>query len=162
MGDHQEDNLVVLNGVVLGAEDVAEDGDRAEPWNAAPVLLYLVFLDAAEDVGLAFAEANRLIDYALAEDRFGDATDGDRSALRSDFDLDLEGDVVIVMDGGRDLDVYADILVLELRIDQRADEGCGRAGLVGAGGDRNPRADLIVAFCWSVARMRGFWRILVL
>ena len=76
------------------------------------------------------------------EDGLGDAADGDRAALRGDFDLDLQGDVVVEVDGGRHLDIDADVLVLELGIDERADDGGGRAGLIGAGGDGDARADL--------------------
>jgi hypothetical protein len=83
-----------------------------------------------------------LIDHALADDGLGDAADGLGSALGRDLDLDFEGDVVVVVDAGRHFDVHADILVLELGIDQRADQRRGCAGLIGTCGDGDPRADL--------------------
>ena len=36
---HQEDEFVVVDGVVLGAEEVLEDGNRTQPGNAGPALL---------------------------------------------------------------------------------------------------------------------------
>ena len=56
-----EDNLVVLDGMVFGAEDVFEDGNGAEAGNSGRVLLLLVVLDAAEDAGFSFAETDDLV-----------------------------------------------------------------------------------------------------
>ena len=142
VGHDDEDDFVILNGVVFGTEDVLEDRDGAQTGDAGPVLLLLVVLDAAEDAGLAFAEANDLIDDALAEDGLGDSADGDGAALRGDFDLDFQRDIVVEVDGRRHLDIHADVLVLELGVDERTDDGCGCAGLIRAGGDGNPRTDL--------------------
>ena len=49
---------------------------------------------------------------------------------------------MVKVDGGRHLNIDADILVLELGVDERADDGRGRAGLIRAGGDGDARADL--------------------
>jgi len=48
------------------------------------------------------------------------------------------------VDGRCDLNLDADILILKLRVHQRADDGCCRAGLVGTGGNGDLRADLQV------------------
>jgi hypothetical protein len=69
----QKDDLVVLNRVVLGAKEIFEDGNRTQPGNAGPALLILVFLNAAKNAGLALAQADHLVDDALAE-RMGSVT----------------------------------------------------------------------------------------
>ena len=138
---HDEDDVVILDEAVARAEDVLEDGNGAEAGDAGPVLLLLLVLDAAEDAGLALAQADGLVDDALRDDGLGDAADGLSAALGGDFDFDLERDVVVVVDAGRHLDIDADVLILELGIDQRADQRRGSAGLIRAGGDGNARAD---------------------
>ena len=65
VGHDDEDDFVVLDGVVLGAEEVFEDGDGAKAGDAGRVLLLLIVLDAAEDAGFAFAEADYLVDNSL-------------------------------------------------------------------------------------------------
>ena len=49
---------------------------------------------------------------------------------------------MIVVDGGRHLDVHAHVEVLELGVDQGTDQRGGGTGLVRPGGDRNSLADL--------------------
>jgi len=49
---------------------------------------------------------------------------------------------VVEVDGGRHLNVDADVLILELGVDERADDGRGCAGLIRTGGDGDARADL--------------------
>ena len=48
---------------------------------------------------------------------------------------------MVVVDGGRHLDVHADILVSELGVDQGADHGRRCAGLIRTGGDGDALAD---------------------
>ena len=76
MRHHQEHDFVVRNGVILGAEDVFENGNRAQAGDAAPADLVLLVQDAAEDVGLAFAQADDLFRALLGDDGLGDAVDG--------------------------------------------------------------------------------------
>ena len=128
MRHHHEDNVVILDGVVPGAEDVLDDGNGAQPRDAAPVLRFLLVLNASQDAGLALAEADGLINHALADNGLRDAADGLGSALGRDLDLDLQGDVVVIVDAGCHLDVHAYVLVLELGVDQRADQRRGCAG----------------------------------
>ena len=142
MRHHDEDNVVVLDGVVPGTEDVLENRDGAQSGDAGPVHRFLLVLNAAEDAGFALAEPDSLVDHALADDGFGDTADGYLAALRGDGDVDLEGDVVVVVDGGRHLDVHAHVCVLELGVDQRTDQRRGRACLIRAGGDGDLGADL--------------------
>ena len=99
-------------------------------------------MNAAQDAGLALAEPDHLVHHALAQDRFGHFADGYIAAVRGHLDLDLQRHIAVEVNGGRQLDVDAHILVLELRVDQRADRRGGGAGLVRAGGDRNAFADL--------------------
>ena len=103
-------------------------------------------LNAAQQAGFSFAQANHLVDNALADDGFSNAADGDVATMGCDFDLDLESDVVIEMDRWGHLDLHADILILELRVDERTDHRCSRAGLVRTGGDWDARADLHAGF----------------
>ena len=142
MRHHQKDQLIVLNGVILGAEEVGKAGNLTQPGNAGLDQRLLLVLNAAQDARLALAQTDDVIDAALADDRLGHAADGHRTALRGDLDLDLERDIAVKVHGRRHFDIHAHVLVLELRVDQRADHGGRRARLVGAGGDGNLGSDL--------------------
>ena len=81
----------------------------------------------------------------LADDRLGDAADGGGAALRGDLDFELQGDVVVKMNGGGDLDVDADIQILELGLYADAESAHGTpaaATPIGTGGDGDALADL--------------------
>ncbi len=117
-------------------------GIELNPGMPVQLVRLLLVLNAAQDAGLALAQADHLVHHALAQDRLGHAADGHRAALRSDLDLDLQRHIVVVVDGGRHFDIYAHVRVLELGVDQRADHRGGRARLVGTGGDGDFFADL--------------------
>ena len=142
MWNDQKNEFVVGNRVVLGTKQISEDGNRAQPGNAGPAHLILFFLNAAKNAGLPLAQANHLVDNTLRENRLGDAADGDRTGVGGDFDLDLQSNVVVIVDGRRHLDIHTDVLILELRIDQRADHRGGSAGLIGTGGNGDLFTDL--------------------
>ncbi len=119
----------------LRGEEVLEERNLAEAGGSADVAVVLLGDDAGEDAGLAFLELNDLLDDVLADDGLGDAGDGDGALLRGDLHLHLEGDLAVVVDGGGDVDVDADVEVGELGLHADAGDAGGDAGVVGAGGD---------------------------
>ena len=118
MRHHQEDQLVVVDSVILGAEDVLQNGNRTQPWDAGRAGRVLLVLNAAQDAGLALPQADHLVYGALRDDRLGHAADGHRAALRRDFDFDFQRHVAVEVDSWRHLDIHAHVLVLELGVDQ--------------------------------------------
>ena len=135
--DQQEDDLILLGLFVLRAEEVFEEGDLAEAGGAGDSLVVLLGEDAGEDAGLAFLELDDLLD-ARAGAMMGSVTPEmvTEPFCCGDLDLHLEGDLAVVVDGGRDVDVDADVEVGELGLHADAGDAGGDAGVVGAGGDR--------------------------
>src|SRR6185437_523452 len=137
MRNQQEHDLILRGLLVVVAEEVLEQRNLRQSGDAGEVVLGALLQQSSEDAGLAFSQANRLVHGALAEDRLVEAAQVDGAALLRDGHLQLQRHVAVEVDGGRDLDLDADILVLELCVDQRADDRGGCAGLIGTGGDWN-------------------------
>ncbi len=140
--DQEKDDLVFLIVGGVGGEEIFEEGELAEAGRAADVEGVLLGDDAGEEAGFAVLELDGLLGGALSDDGLGDAGDGDVAGVREHFDLQLEGDFAVVVDGGGHVDVDADVEVGELGLNADAGDAGGDAGVVGAGGDGNLLTDL--------------------
>src|SRR6185312_9419518 len=92
--------------------------------------------------GLAVAKLDGPLGFALPEDGFGYALNGDRPGLGGVGDVELQRDLAIDVDLRRHVDRDADILVVELRLHADAGDARSDACVIRAGGDGNPRSDL--------------------
>jgi hypothetical protein len=144
VGDKEEDDLIFLDGLVAPGEEVFEKGQFADTGGAVDVKGVLLGDETGEQAGLAVFELNDLLGDVLGDDRLSNLRDGDVSLMGGDLDLQLEGDLVVVVDGRGHADLDTDIDVGELSLDADAGHAGGDACIVGAGGDRNPLADLEV------------------
>src|SRR3989304_414106 len=116
--EHDEDFVFELL-LALGGEEVPQEGDLAEAGPAADGGALGVLDDAAEDVHLALAQADVVLDGALAEDGLLDAADADPAGDRADLALPFQGDLAVRVHARGDVHVHAHVLELELRVHQR-------------------------------------------
>src|SRR5208283_3849877 len=101
-----------------------------------------VFHDAAEDVDFAFLHADLGFYLALADDGLADAADVLVGVHVRDVHGQLERDLVQPVHVRCDVDVDANVDVVELGVDQRVDADAADAGLERTGRDRHPLTDL--------------------
>ena len=64
-----------------------------------------------------------MFDFALADNRLLDTANRARSCHRRDFDRQLQADLAVRMDAGRNINVHTDIDVCELRVYERIYRG---------------------------------------
>ena len=129
VGHDGEDDFVfrmILRGL---AEEIAEDGNLRESGDAGERLGLLIFHDSAEQVGLAVFQADFMLDFALADDGLADAADVLLASDGGNVHRNLQRDFAVGVDARRDVDVDADVEILELRVDQRVDADAADAGL---------------------------------
>ena len=133
-----KDNLIF--GMILGGlpEQVFQDRNLGQARNAAQRLCLLVFHDSAQQVGFAVFEADFVFDLALPDDGLADAANVLLACDRGNIHQNLESDFAIGMNVRSDVDVHADVEILELRVDQRVDADAADARLERSSGDGNP------------------------
>src|SRR6185437_8881274 len=114
---------------LFASEQILENWNLSEAWNSAVAPLVLVLEDPAYKIDFAFFQPNLMIDFSLADDRLGDAADINRICLRCDIHRHLQGDVAIQMHSRLQVDIDADVQVLELRVNQWIDADASNARL---------------------------------
>ena len=132
-----EDDLILLSLFGLLGEEVLEDGDLLQQGPAGQRLGFSVLKNAADEVDLAIGKPCLMLDAALPNGWLGYAVNGLLASDRGDLKGHFEGDIVALVYVGSDIDIDADVDVLELG----ADAG-GEAALEGASGDGDAVADL--------------------
>ena len=137
-----KDNFVFLVLDVALRKQIFQDGDLGQSWNTAQRSNVLIFQNSAEDIYFAFLEANFVFDLALANDRLADPADirlpGHRGNIHRDFQSDFAAGVHL----GGDIDIYADVEILKLRVYQGVNTDAADAGLERASSHRHAIADL--------------------
>ena len=106
----------------------------------------LIFHDAAQQVGLTVFQADFVLDLALTDDGLADAADVLLAGDGGNVHRDLQRDLAVGVDPRGDINVDADIEILELRVDQRVDAHAADSGLEGSGRDRDAVTDLERSF----------------
>src|SRR5208282_2517750 len=95
---------------------------------------------------LAFLQPHVVFDLALADDGLVDSAQVDFAGDRGNIDHDLQTDFTVQVNARRNVNVHADVLILELGVHQRVDDtrgaGGAQAGLEAAGGHGDAVADL--------------------
>src|SRR5260370_23415545 len=140
MRSDEENNLVMVDGMFLRAEEVLHERHFTESWSSAYVPVVLILKKTSNEIALAFLQPNHLINGLLTDDWLRHSADGCFSRFRTDFDFDFQGHVTVVVNGGLHLHVDADIDVGKLRL-----PGCRRRrswSRIRTGGNRNFRANL--------------------
>ena len=117
-------------------------GMLERPGNAGHLLGVLLVDQAAEQVDFAFMHADVVLHLALSDDRLVDAAEVDVAGDGRDVEVDVHGDVAVVVHVRQQFHVHADVDEVELRVDQRVDADAADAGLEAAGGGRLALADL--------------------
>src|ERR1019366_8032740 len=98
--------------------------------------------DAAHDVYFAFLEANLLFDLALSDHRLLNAADVLVGVNRRDIHGEFQGYLVEPVHVRCDVDIYADVNIVELSVNQRVDADAADAGLERTAGHGYTLADL--------------------
>src|SRR6266446_1861098 len=60
-----------------------------------------------------------MLHHALADDGFGDSSDGLFASDGGDLNFYFQADFMVRLYARRNIDIHADILILELRVDER-------------------------------------------
>ncbi len=123
-------------------EEIFQERNLRQSRECRSALGLLVFQDSAEQVDFAFLQADLVLDLALPDDRLADAADILERSHRRNIHRHLQRDFASGMHARRDVDVHADIEILELGIDQRVDADAADARLERSGRHRNAVADL--------------------
>ena len=140
---HDGEDDLVLGMILRGlAEQVLQNGNLRQARYPAQRFRLLVFHDSAQQVSFAIFQADLMFDFALTNDGLADAADVLLSGNSGNVHQDLESDFAIGMHMRRDIDIDADIQILELRIDQRVDTHPADAGLERSSRDRHTVANL--------------------
>ena len=108
---------------------IFQDRNGRQAWNSAQRLRLRVFQHAAQQADFAVLQADFVFNLALSNHRLIDATDAHVRCHRRDVHRQLQTDFPPRMHPRRDVDVYADIEVLKLSIDQRVDTDSANARL---------------------------------
>ena len=117
-------------------------GMLASPGMPVMRLGLLVFGEAAQKLHRALGHADIVRDLALADDRLVDAAQVDVAGHAGNVQVDVQGDIAVIVHARGDFHVDADIDEGELRVDQRIDADAADAGLEAAGGGGLAVADL--------------------
>src|ERR1700676_5376118 len=127
-------------------EEIFQDGNLGESGNAGQRLGLRVLEHAAEHVDFAFLQSDFVLDLSLPDHGLADAADVGCAGDGRNVHHNLQRHLAVGVDLGRDIDVYADVEILELRVHQRVDADAADAGLEGARRDRYAVADLERSF----------------
>src|SRR5258706_9229659 len=124
----------------LAGEQVPKQWDVRESRPAVQRFGVDALEEAAENTGFAFFQANVVLNFALADDRLLDTTDGGASGHGGDFYRNLQANLMVGMDARGDVCINADVDVLELCVHEGIDAD-GASSLEAAGGDGDAVAD---------------------
>src|SRR5262249_55709408 len=110
-------------------EQVLQDWNLRQSRDSTQRARLLVFQDAAHQVDFAFAQADFMFDLALSNDWLVDAADVGGGCNRRYVQRYFQRDLAALMHLRCDIDIHADIQVLELRVHQWVDTYAADAGL---------------------------------
>src|SRR6185437_5619137 len=111
------------------AEEILQQGNLRQSRDSRQALAVQVFQHTAEQVGFALAQADLMINFALANDGLGNTADIRLAGDGRNVHRDLQRHIAVGVHPRRDFNVYADVLVLKLGVDQRVDANAANAGL---------------------------------
>src|SRR5215467_2601155 len=145
--EHDQDVVFGAVRFVFGKQ-ILHQGNLGKTWPSVYGFAVGLAKQAAQNAGLAFPQANVVLDLVLTDDRLLDAADGLEAGDLRDFQRDLEADFVVGVDARRDVDVHADVDVGELCVHERIDRRGPHAdaSLEAAGSDGHAAAD--IEFGW--------------
>jgi len=138
----RKDNFVLPPIFGLLSEQIFQYRDSREPGITAQRVTLGILENATDQVHFSIAQAGFMLDAALADNRLADAADILRSTDRGDFECHLQSHFALGVNTRSDIDVDADVEILELSIDQCADTTEPAGGAEGTGRDRNTISDL--------------------
>ena len=103
------------------AEQMTQNRNLRKPWNPSQGFRRAVFQHSAQQIDLALLKANLVLNFSLANDGLTDAADVRLSGDVRNVHRDLQGHFAAGVNLGRDIDVHANIQVLELCVNQWID-----------------------------------------
>ena len=142
-GDHQ---LVPVVLDIYALEQPAQARDIGKSGNAGRRFRVGLLNDSANQVDLAFAQADIGRLFVLADLRLGNAAQILVIIHLRDIEIDMQRDLIVLVHLRKDLHVHAHIQICELSVDQGTDAHAGHTGLEAAARGRNFLADLKTGF----------------
>ena len=125
---HKHDFVLAMFGIGL-RKQILQQRDGSEAGNPAQRLCLLVLENSAQEVDLTVLEADFMLDLSLSDDWLIDAADVHARSHGRDVERHLQCDLPPGMHARSNVDIDADIQVLELSIDKRVDSHSTDAGL---------------------------------
>ena len=129
MGYEHEDSLglrVLCGGL---AKEIFQNRNLRQPRNSSQALALQILQHSAHQVGFTLAQADHVFDLLLTNDRLCDAADIGLTRHRRNVHGDFKRHIAVGVDVRRDVDIYANIVVLKLGINQGVDANPANAGL---------------------------------
>src|SRR6201987_648034 len=142
MWDQRKHDLVFPVLSVGLPKQIFQDRNLRQTRYSAQRLGLLIFQNAAQQVHLAFLQANLVLDLALPDDRLVDAPNIPGTGHGRNIQRHFQGDFSARVYVRGDVDVHAHIQVLKLSITEKIYPHATHAGLERARRDRHAIADL--------------------
>src|SRR6266566_6424522 len=118
-------------------KQVFQDRNLRQSGNPGETLGLQVLQHSAHKVGFAFAQPDDVLDLSLADDRLRDAANVRVAGHGRNVHGDFQGDFAVGVNVGGHIDIYADIQILKLGVNQRIDSDSTDARLKRACCHRN-------------------------
>src|SRR6266568_8529649 len=102
-------------------KQIFQDWNLRQSGDSSQTLGLQIFQHSAHQVGFAFTQTHYVLNFSLADDRLADAPNIGVASYRRNVHGNFERHFTIRVNVRSYVDIYADIQVLKLGVDQRID-----------------------------------------